>query len=113
MDEGIVSALLKRAKGYKYDEVQEEYVVREDGEIVLSKRKIAEKYCPPDSTALKTYLELCKDRDVQDFTDEELEIERNKLLAQLARECGDCPRIGALKNAVNENKTQGERNVKV
>ena len=56
MDEEILSGLLKRAKGYSYKEVQEEYAVKEDGEIALTKRKVTEKYCPPDSGALKTYM---------------------------------------------------------
>ena len=53
MDKELLSGLLKKAKGYSYKEVQEEYSVKEDGEIALTKRKVTEKYCPPDSGALK------------------------------------------------------------
>lgn len=83
MDEEIIEALLKRAKGYSYNEVQEEYSVREDGEIALTKRKVLEKYCPPDSTALKTYMDICGERGVETYTDEELEEEKSRLLKQL------------------------------
>ncbi len=83
MDEEILSALLKRAKGYSYNEVQEEYAVKEDGEIALTKRKIMEKYCPPDSSALKTYLDICGEQDISALTDEELERERQRLLNEL------------------------------
>ncbi len=83
MDEEIINALLKRAKGYTYNEVQEEYTVQEDGEIALTKRKVMEKYCPPDSSALKTYMDICGERSVETYTDEELEEEKNRLLKQL------------------------------
>lgn len=83
MDEKILESLLKRAKGYNYNEVQEEYSVGEDGEPVLVKRKVLEKYCPPDSSALKTYLELNPEPSVGDMSDEELEQERQRLLAEL------------------------------
>lgn len=86
MDEEILSGLLKRAKGYSYKEVQEEYAVKEDGEIALTKRKVTEKYCPPDSGALKTYMELNGDKRIEEYSDEELESERQRLLAQLKNE---------------------------
>ena len=89
MDEEILSGLLKRAKGYSYKEVQEEYAVKEDGEIALTKRKVTEKYCPPDSGALKTYMELNGDRNIEEYTDEELEAERQRLLAELKAENSD------------------------
>lgn len=86
MDEEILSGLLKRAKGYSYKEVQEEYAVKEDGEIALTKRKVTEKYCPPDSGALKTYMELNGDKRIEEYTDEELKAERNRLLNLLKKE---------------------------
>lgn len=86
MDEEILSGLLKRAKGYSYKEVQEEYAVKEDGEIALTKRKVTEKYCPPDSSALKTYMELNGDKRIEEYSDEELENERNRLLGLLKKE---------------------------
>lgn len=92
MDEEILSGLLKRAKGYSYKEVQEEYAVKDDGEIALTKRKVTEKYCPPDSGALKTYIELNGERNLAEYTDEELEAERRRLLAELKEETLDIPK---------------------
>ena len=86
MDEEILKSLLQRAKGYSYNEVQEEFAVREDGEMALVKRKVLEKYCPPDSSALKTYLELSQDKSFADLSDEELERERRRLLKELKRQ---------------------------
>lgn len=89
MDEEILSGLLKRAKGYSYKEVQEEYSVKDDGEIALTKRKVTEKYCPPDSGALKAYLELNGERKIEEYSDEELEAERQRLLAELKEKSDD------------------------
>ena len=83
MDEQIVKALLKKAIGYTYDEVQEEYTVTENGDSILTKKKIVKKYSPPDSVALKTYLELSPEKSYEDMTDEELENEKIRLLNQL------------------------------
>lgn len=78
-----MKALLKKAIGYTYDEVQEEYSIDENGESVLTKRKIVKKYQPPDSVALKTYLELGLEKSYEDMSDEELEDEKARLLALL------------------------------
>ena len=83
MDEQIVKALLKKAIGYTYDEVQEEYAVDENGDSVLVKKKIVKKYQPPDSIALKTYLELGLEKSYEDMSDEELQAEKSRLLALL------------------------------
>lgn len=83
MDEMILKALLKKATGYSYDEVTEEYGVDGNGEIVLLKRKITNKYSPPDTSALKTYLEVSGERGVTELTDDELEKEKERLLALL------------------------------
>lgn len=86
MEEDLIKSLLKRAKGYRYNEVQEEYSVKEDGEIALTKRKVVKKYCPPDSTALKTYMEMCGEKnDLSEYTDEQLKEEKNRLLKQLLK----------------------------
>ena len=86
MDEELINALIKRAKGYSFSEVQEEYSVTDGGEIALTKRKVSEKYCPPDTAALKTYMEICKDKDISEMSDEELEREKHRLLCELYRE---------------------------
>ncbi len=86
MDEQIVKALLKKAIGYTYDEVQEEYTVTENGDSILTKKKIVKKYCPPDSAALKTYLELSPEKSYTDMSDEELEQEKIRLLDELKKQ---------------------------
>lgn len=116
MDEEILSGLLKRAKGYSYQEVQEEYSVKDDGEIALTKRKVTKKYCPPDASALKTYMELNADRGLEEYSDEELEEEKNRLLGQLKIECENQipngepkPKRGKAKPKSGRNK--GDKNV--
>lgn len=86
MDEELINALIKRAKGYSFSEVQEEYSVTDSGEIALTKRKVLEKYCPPDAAALKTYMEICKDGEIFEMSDEELESEKHRLLVKLYEE---------------------------
>lgn len=87
MDEELKKTLLKRAKGYKYNEVQEEYSVKEDGEMSLTRKKIVKKYCPPDTAAFKTYMDMCGDEgDVSQYSDEQLKQEKNRLLRQLYQE---------------------------
>lgn len=83
MDEDLIKSLLKRAKGYRYNEVQEEYSVKEDGDFVLTKKKIVKKYCPPDSSALKTYLDIASDKDTSSLSDEELEKEKQRIIEKI------------------------------
>ena len=52
----IEKSLLKKALGYQYKEVIEEYSIGEDGEK-LSKKKITTKDVPPDISAVKLLLE--------------------------------------------------------
>lgn len=80
MDEMILKALLKKATGYSYDEVTEEYGVDADGNTVLLKRKVTNKYSPPDPSALKTYLDVAGGGGVEELSDEELEKEKFRLL---------------------------------
>ena len=86
MDEELVKALLKKATGYTYDEITEEYIVDEVGQPVLNKKKVTKKYCPPDSGALKAYLELVGESTVENMTDEELKKEKQRLLFELAEQ---------------------------
>ena len=55
----IEKSLLKKALGYQYKEVIEEYSIGEDGEK-LSKKKITTKDVPPDISAVKLLLEELK-----------------------------------------------------
>ncbi len=86
MDEGILKTLLKKATGYSHDEVQDEYGVTDEGEMILTKRKVISKYYPPDSVALKTYLELNQEKKLGEYSDQELEKEKQRLLKQLKGE---------------------------
>lgn len=86
MDEEIVKSIIKRAKGYRYKEIQEEYAYEEGGKPVLTKRKVASKYCPPDANALKVYMGITMGEEVRDMSDEELERERDRLIAKFALE---------------------------
>ena len=77
----IKKALEKKALGYDFTEVVEEY--SEDGEgIKLTKKRITKKNVPPDISALKMLLE----EDVQPLsmmTDEQLKEEKERLLKLL------------------------------
>lgn len=86
LDEDIKQALLKRAVGYESDEIVEEYVADENGQSVLSKRKITKKYNPPDIAALKFLLEQSSvyDDEIANMTDQQLLMEKERLLKLLA-----------------------------
>jgi len=75
--EKLNKALIKKAIGYDSVEIIEEYV-DDGGEIKLNKKKITKKNVPPDMTALKILLD--NEKIPKDMTDEELEIEKNRLL---------------------------------
>ena len=49
--EDINRALMKKALGYTAEETVEEYSMKEDGEVLLSKKKVTKKNVPPDITA--------------------------------------------------------------
>lgn len=84
--EAIHKALLKKAVGYKVKENSLEYIIDEEGYRKPIKEKVQTKYYPPDISALKTYLEIKHAEDsLDDLTDEELEAEKQRLLAELER----------------------------
>ncbi len=86
-EEEIMKALVKRALGYESDEIVEEYTADENGNAVLSKRKITKRYNPPDINALRFLMEQDELSDVElsQMTDAELIKEKNRLL-QLLKE---------------------------
>ncbi len=91
MDEEIKlkKALLKKALGYNADEVVCEYVLDEDGQAKLSKKKVTRKHYAPDISAVKVLLEQYHGdyaSEVLNMTDEELEIEKKRLLNLLKEE---------------------------
>ncbi|MBP3619749.1 MAG: hypothetical protein J6J24_03715 [Clostridia bacterium] len=84
-DEEIKQALFKRAVGYESDEVIEEYTSDENGNPILSKRKITKKFNPPDIAALRFLLEQgqVSDDEISKMTDKQLLQEKERLLQLL------------------------------
>lgn len=81
-------ALMKKAFGYTFNEVTEEYSTNENGDSVLTKKKVTKKFNPPDVTALKILLEQSQlfDDEISKMTDEQLIAERDRLLKLLKSE---------------------------
>lgn len=87
----IKNALLKKAVGYEANEIVKEYTSGEDGDIILSKKKVTTKHYAPDVSAVKllldryykTYKEI-----VEEMSDEALEAEKERL-EKLVKEEGD------------------------
>lgn len=82
----IKKALMKKALGYNADEVIEEYVVGEEGEVKLSKKKVTKKHYSPDISAVKVLLERyykTYEDEVLSMSDEALLLEKERLENQL------------------------------
>ena len=80
MDDGeLKKAILKVALGFSTEEVTEEYGM-ENGALVLLKRRETRKDVPPDLKAMKL---LIGETDVAALSDEELEREKQRLLASI------------------------------
>ena len=84
-EEKIEEALLKVALGYQVAEVTEEYA-EVDGEMKLTKRKKTKKDVPPDLKAVQLLLAGEAENGYGQWTDEELEAEKQRLLAALKSE---------------------------
>ena len=80
-EEKIGQALLKVALGYQLAEVTEEYA-EVDGELKLTKRKKTKKDVPPDLKAVQLLLSS-EGADYAQWSDEDLEAEKQRLLAVL------------------------------
>lgn len=79
-------ALYKKALGYETDEVVEEYVYDESGDFKLNKKKVTKKYISPDLQSVKMLLDKLNSNKVnkyRDLSDEELLLEKKKLLEKL------------------------------
>lgn len=87
-DDKLRAALYKRALGFESDEIIEEYSADENGKCVLVKRRITKKYNPPDVSALKllTLQEEFNFEDIANMTDQQLAIEKQRLLKLLFEE---------------------------
>lgn len=82
-DKKIEKALLDKALGYETKEIIEEYGLSGD-ELVLQKRKTSTKTYPPDLSALQLLLDKnVTNNDLSNYTDSQLEEEKNKLLKLL------------------------------
>ena len=82
----IEKALLKKALGYNTSEIIEEYVIDEDGNEKLSKRKVTKKHISPDIPAPKVLLEHYSDIEnsmYENMSDEELKKEKIKIIKLL------------------------------
>ena len=75
-------ALVKKALGYDCTEVVEEYVSGDEGEIRLAKKKVTKKNVPPDITAIKLLIDQT-DQPIEELSDEQLEVEKQRLLKLL------------------------------
>lgn len=70
----IEKSLLKKALGYNYKEVIEEYTIDEDGQR-LTKKKVTTKNVPPDLSAVKLLLDqlnVGSELDLSNLSDDEL-----------------------------------------
>lgn len=81
----IGDALLKVALGYQVAEVTEEYA-EVDGALKLTKRKKTKKDIPPDLKAVQLLLSTESGEGYGELSDEELEMERQRLLLVLSVE---------------------------
>ena len=82
--EKIEKALWKVALGYQVAEVTEEYA-EVDGELKLTKRKRIKKDVPPDLKAVQLLLAEKGER-YEEMSDEQLQEEKKRLLAELGEE---------------------------
>ena len=76
----ILEAVVKRARGYTATETVEDYAVV-DGALELVKKRVTVKDVPPDMTAAKLIMD---DGDAEELTDEQLAIEKRRLLTELS-----------------------------
>ncbi len=83
----LSDALLKVALGYQVAEVTEEYA-EVDGALKLTKRKKTKKDVPPDLKAVQILLSEKEQGGYTEWTDEELEAEKRRLLAVLQETSG-------------------------
>lgn len=83
----LTKILLKKAKGYSFKEKVDEYAVIE-GKKQLVKTKVTTKRVQPDILAVRALLELDGDVDITQMSDEQLQVEKLRLL-RLLKTCDD------------------------
>jgi len=87
-EDKLKKALLRKATGYDACEITKEFSI-ENGKETLSKKKVTRKHFSPDLTALKLLVEKFYpsfDLDVKSMSDEELLLEKNRILKLLEEE---------------------------
>ncbi len=96
----MTAVLTKKARGYTVKERTEEYVQCDD-QLVLTKRKIQTKHIPPDINAVKALLQLNQmgQLDITNMTDDQLQIEKLRLLNMLTL----CDEVGECNNKEEED----------
>ena len=82
MDEKIIAAVRKKAKGYKVTEKTEEKQII-DGEMQTVKVRLSTKEVPPDIAAVKCLCELEAESRIEDMTEQQLKTEKRRLLREL------------------------------
>lgn len=90
----LTDILLKKAKGYAYREKTDEYNVI-DGKKVLIKSKVVTKRVQPDVNAVKALISLSDVDDVTKMTDEQLQVEKLRLLRLLSSYSDDSRAVTA------------------
>lgn len=75
----VVEALLRLVKGAKSSESISEYVYDENGEKRLKSCKTTVKVANPDVESIKILLSLKNEKDFSKMSDEELEVEKDRL----------------------------------
>ena len=81
MDEKIIAAIRKKAKGYKVTEkVEEKQLV--DGEMQVVKVRLSTKEVPCDISAVKFLSEMEAEKILDDMTEDELKAEKLRLLRE-------------------------------
>ena len=108
-EEKIGDALMKVALGYQIAEVTEEYA-EVDGELKLTKRKKTKKDVPPDLKAVQLLLSANESTDFGGWTDEQLQAEKQRLLAQLQQEAAAVvAKVGAADKEKSEALEEGKQ----
>lgn len=82
MRDDVLSAVLKRARGYEATETVEEYAAVE-GELTLVKKRITKKDVPPDIAAVKMLADI--EPSIGEMSDEQLMAEKARLVAELVK----------------------------
>lgn len=87
-DENTLRAIKTLTSGMVIKEITKEFVANEQGDLVLTKKKVNEKMMPPNIDVIKMIYSSTKDNSnvYKDMTDEELMQEKLRLLEELKKE---------------------------